>query len=65
MGELLSIRASEEFIACPIGLALWEEYRRRNPHGLAVPPECPEDHPDPELAAYFDHVSNCDDCNGG
>ena len=28
----------EEPFACPIGIALWEEYRRRNPGGLQVPP---------------------------
>ncbi|NYF91567.1 hypothetical protein HDF08_003686 [Edaphobacter lichenicola] len=63
MGELRSIRTTVDFIACPIGLALWEEYRRRNAHGVAVPPECPEDHPDQELAPYFDHVSTCENCN--
>jgi hypothetical protein len=28
----------EEPFACPAGIALWEEYRRRNPDGLKVPP---------------------------
>jgi hypothetical protein len=30
----------EEPFACPIGVALWLEYRKRNPDALAVPPEC-------------------------
>ena len=29
----------EEPFACPIGEALWLEYRRRNPHAPKVPPE--------------------------
>jgi hypothetical protein len=53
----------EEPFAYPIDLALWREYTRRNPDCLKVPPECPEDHPDLELAQYFDHVSNCENCN--
>jgi hypothetical protein len=29
---------NEEPFACPIGVALWEEYRRRRPNGLTVLP---------------------------
>jgi hypothetical protein len=53
----------DEPFACPIGETLWLDYRRRNPDGLTVPPECPENHPGPELAEYFEHVNGCDDCN--
>jgi hypothetical protein len=53
----------EEPFACPIGLALWEEYRRRNPDGLKVPPEDLNDYTDPEMAAYVAHANSCDDCN--
>jgi hypothetical protein len=53
----------EEPFACPIGLALWQEYRRRNPDGLKVPPVDLLDCTDPELAAYVTHVDTCDDCN--
>jgi hypothetical protein len=61
--NLQNIKTPDEPIACPIGLALWEEYRRRNPQGLKTPPQSPEDHPDPEPVAYFGHVDSCDDCN--
>jgi hypothetical protein len=27
----------DEPFACPVGIALWEEYRSRNPDGLKVP----------------------------
>jgi hypothetical protein len=53
----------EEPFACPIGEALWLEYRRRNPDGLTLPPACPENHHGPEMAEYFEHVNGCDYCN--
>jgi hypothetical protein len=53
----------EEPFACRIGLALWQEYLRRNPDGLKVPPEDLLDCTDLELAAYVTHVDSCDDCN--
>jgi hypothetical protein len=61
--NLRHIRSIDEPIACPIGEALWLEYRKRNPNGLTLPHECPEDYPDPELAEYFTHVNGCDNCN--
>jgi hypothetical protein len=56
-------RAVEEPFACPIGVALWKEYRRRNPDGLKLPPVDLLDYTDPELAAYVTHVDTCDDCS--
>jgi hypothetical protein len=52
-----------EPFACPIGESLWLKYRKRNPHGLTVPPDSPEHCDDPKLAEYYDHVAMCDDCN--
>jgi hypothetical protein len=40
-------RHGEPF-ACPIGVALWQEYRRRNPDGLKVPPVDLKDCTDPD-----------------
>jgi hypothetical protein len=42
----------EEPFACRIGIALWEEYRRRNPDWLKVPPVDLMDCTDPELMRY-------------
>jgi hypothetical protein len=56
-------RNSVEPFACPIGIALWEEYRRHNPDGLKVPPTDGDGVTDPELFAYLDHSNSCDDCN--
>jgi hypothetical protein len=53
----------EEPFACPIGEALWLEYRRRNPHAPKVPPEDLNDYTDPNMAAYVAHPNSCDDCN--
>jgi hypothetical protein len=53
----------EEPFACPIGVALWLEYRRRNPDGLKVPPADLMDCTDPELMAFAYHFETCDDCN--
>ena len=53
----------EELFACPVGLALWEEYRRRNPDGITVPPVDLMDCKDPELMAFAYHFDNCEDCN--
>jgi hypothetical protein len=53
----------EEPFACPIGVTLWEEYRRRNTDGLKVPPVDLMDCTDPELMPYAEHVDSCDDCN--
>ena len=49
--------------ACPIGVAIWQEYRRRNPDGLKVPPVDLLDCTDLELMPYVVHVDSCDDCN--
>jgi hypothetical protein len=53
----------EEPIACPVGLALWQEYTRRNPHGLKVPPVDGHNVEDPELLPYIKHVAKCEKCN--
>jgi hypothetical protein len=53
----------EEPFACPIGIALWEEYRRRNPNAPKVSPKDLMDCTDPEMAAYVAHVESCDDSN--
>jgi hypothetical protein len=53
----------EEPFACPIGMALWEEYRRRRPGGLNLPPVDGIDVKDPYLLPYLKHVDTCDDCN--
>jgi hypothetical protein len=37
------------------------EIPKRNPDGLTLPPECPENYPDPAMAEYFVHVDGCDD----
>jgi hypothetical protein len=36
IGEVIDF--DELFFACPVGVALWEEYRKRNIDGLTVPP---------------------------
>jgi hypothetical protein len=59
---VVELRRNEPF-ACPIGLALWQEHRRRNPDGLKVPPVDLMDCTDPELMPYAEHVDSCDDCN--
>jgi hypothetical protein len=56
-------RAVEKPFACPIGVSLWLEYRRRNPNGLNLPPEDLMDCTDLELMTYVAHVDSCDDCN--
>jgi hypothetical protein len=53
----------EEPFACPVGIALWQEYRRSNPGGLKVPPLDTKDCTHPELMPYVTHVDSCDDCN--
>jgi hypothetical protein len=47
---------------CPIGEALWLEYRRRNPNGVTFPPSQDCNTTDPELLAYLQHVDVCHDC---
>jgi len=49
--------------ASPVGLALWQEYTKRNPDGLKVPPKDLMNCTDPELMPYVLHVDTCDDCN--
>jgi hypothetical protein len=47
-------RAVEEPFACPLGIALWQEYRRRNPNAPKMPPEdLKDDYTDPRMAAYL------------
>ncbi len=53
----------DELYACPVGVTLWEEYRRLNPDAPRVPPEDMMDCNDPEMAAYVEHAESCDDCN--
>ena len=53
----------KEPFACPFGMALWAEYRQRNPDAPRVPPEDLNDCTDPEMAAYVTHANDCDDCN--
>ncbi len=50
-----------EFYACPVGVALWEQYRAGHPEASAEPPGGSEDLPD--AVAYWRHASDCDDCN--
>lgn len=54
-----------EPFACPEGERLWFLYRESVPWGLKVPPTDAEDiiDPEPELAAYLEHVAECEDCN--
>jgi hypothetical protein len=56
-------RDVEEPFACPIGVSLWLEYRKRNPDGLKAPPVDLQDCTDLELMSYVVHVDTCDDCN--
>jgi hypothetical protein len=60
-----NLRHIEPFdpFACPIGIAIWEEYRRRNPDGLTVPPTDGRGIKDPELLPYLNHIDRCEDCN--
>jgi hypothetical protein len=59
----LHMANQKELPACPIGEALWLEYRKRNPFGRQFPPTASEDCTDPELAEYCDHIATCEDCN--
>jgi hypothetical protein len=56
-------RAVEEPFACSIGIALWQEYRKRNPDGLTIPPTDGRNVKDPELLSYVAHVDTFNDCN--
>jgi hypothetical protein len=49
--------------ACPNGLALWLEYRERNPDGLTIPPTDGRGIRDPELLPFLKHTDRCKDCN--
>jgi hypothetical protein len=60
---VIEMSGSDEPFACPIGVALWNEYCRRNPDGLEVPPTDGHGIQDPELLPYLQHVDACDDCN--
>jgi hypothetical protein len=53
----------EEPFACPIGIALWLEYRRRNPNAPNISPEDLKDYTDPRMAAYVAHVNSYENCN--
>jgi hypothetical protein len=57
------IMSNRESLGLPYGLALWFEYRLRNPDGLKVPPVDLQDCTDPHLLPYVMHVDSCDDCN--
>jgi hypothetical protein len=48
---VVEISSSESF-ACPVAEALWLEYRKRNPDGLAIPPADSRNNIDPELLPY-------------
>jgi hypothetical protein len=48
---------------CPIKTTLWQQYRQRNPNGLAVPPIGAEDNEHPDIAEYCDHIATCVECN--
>jgi hypothetical protein len=52
----------DEPFACQIGVALWEEYRKRNPDGLTVPPTDGRGLLDPELLTFLNHMDRCEDC---
>jgi hypothetical protein len=52
---------SSESFACPVAEALWLEYRKRNPDGLAIPPTDSRNNLDPELFPYLEQVDGCDD----
>ncbi|MBB5056065.1 hypothetical protein HDF16_000734 [Granulicella aggregans] len=52
---------ADDFYACPIGVALWEQYRAGHPDAQAEPPALPESLPD--AVEYWAHANSCDDCN--
>jgi hypothetical protein len=56
-------RAVEKPFTCPIGIALWQEYRKRNPDGLTIPPTDGRNVKDPELLSYVAQVDTFNDCN--
>jgi hypothetical protein len=53
---VIEMRGLDEPFACPIGTTLWEEYRRRKPDGIVVPPEDLMACVDQEMAAYVAQV---------
>ena len=56
-------RTHDEPFDCPVGETLWQEYRKRNPDGLKVPPVERRCVTDPELLAYLRHRDSCNACN--
>jgi hypothetical protein len=52
----------DEPFNCPVGETLWQEYRKRNPDGLKVPP-VDRRVTDLELLAYLRHRDSCNACN--
>jgi hypothetical protein len=62
-GVTLVVCGCDESFACPVGIALWQHYRRRNPYGLKVSPTALMDCTDPDLMPCAEHVESCDDCN--
>jgi hypothetical protein len=59
---VVEVKGRDEPFACPVGVALWLEYRRRNPNGLTRPPLDGQEITNPELLPYVQHVGGCDDC---
>ena len=55
----------DELFNCPVGETLWQEYRKRNPYGLKVPPVDRSWVTDAELLAYLMHRDSCHACNEG
>ena len=55
----------DEPFNCTVGETLWQEYRKRNPDGLKVPPADKRCVTDAELLAYIRHGDSCQDCNEG
>jgi len=52
---------ADEFYACPVGVALWEQYRAEHPDAPAGPP--PSEEEALGAVAHWDHIGGCGNCN--
>jgi hypothetical protein len=59
---VVQMDGTEKPFACPVGMALWSEYRRRNPNGFTLPPIDGVGMKDSELLPYLQHTWRCSDC---
>jgi hypothetical protein len=59
---VVEVSGTGDSFVCPIGEALWMEYRKRNPNGLTIPTPKSHNTIDPELLPYLRHVGGCNDC---